>query len=143
MSQHSLKKRDRTDSWYSLLVDECKAIVTEAVFTSRWALVEGYWELGKRIRTDSNIKKYKKGSKGFVQRLALSIGLKERTLYYALDAYDKYPKLDKIPEGKNISWNKLITKYLTKKTSNDFIEEKKTVVKCPRCGNIFEPKGNY
>lgn len=27
--------------WYSELVNDCKAIITEAVFTSRWALVEG------------------------------------------------------------------------------------------------------
>ena len=31
------------------LVDDCKAIITEAVFTSRWSLVEGYHTLGKRI----------------------------------------------------------------------------------------------
>ena len=29
-----------------------------------------------------------------------------------MQLYDKYPQLDKIPEGKNITWNKLITKYL-------------------------------
>jgi len=47
-----------------------------------------------------------------VQDLAQNLGQSERTLYYALQAYDKYPKLDKLPEGKNITWNKLITKYL-------------------------------
>lgn len=41
-----------TESWYEELVEECKTIITEAVFTSRWALVEGYWGLGKRIRED-------------------------------------------------------------------------------------------
>ena len=40
-------------NWYQDLVEECKAIITEAVFTSRWALVEGYWNLGKRI-TEEN-----------------------------------------------------------------------------------------
>ncbi|MEK6881801.1 MAG: MT-A70 family methyltransferase, partial [Nanoarchaeota archaeon] len=35
-----------------------------------------------------------------------------RTLYYARQAYHKYPKLDQIPNGKNITWNKLITLYL-------------------------------
>lgn len=33
-----------TQDWYELLVDDCKSIITEAVFTSRWALVEGYWQ---------------------------------------------------------------------------------------------------
>jgi len=29
-------------------------------------------------------------------------------------AFDKYPDIQKLPEGKNITWNKLITKYLPK-----------------------------
>jgi DNA modification methylase len=30
--------------------------------------------------------------------------------------YEKYPELDTIPEGKNISWNKIVTKYLPDKS---------------------------
>lgn len=98
--------------WYESLVEECKAIITEAVFTSRWALVEGYWKLGERIREDELAQEHSKGNKTFVQDLARNLGTSDRTLYYALQAYDKFPKLDEIPEGKNITWNKLITKYL-------------------------------
>jgi N6-adenosine-specific RNA methylase IME4 len=97
--------------WYGHLVEECKAIITEAVFTSRWALVEGYWELGKRIREEYTTRKELYGQK-IAQGLAESIGVSERTVNYACAAYDKYPELDNIPEGKNITWNKLITKYL-------------------------------
>jgi len=108
-----------TKDWYKELISECKAIITEAVFTSRWALVEGYWNLGKRIREDENIKEHAKGSKTFVQGLARNINTSDRTIYYALQAYDKYTDIQTIPEGKNISWNKLITKYLPKqKTEN-------------------------
>ena len=39
----------QNQEWYENLVEECKAIITEAVFTSRWALVEGYWKLGERV----------------------------------------------------------------------------------------------
>jgi len=99
----------QTQEWYTHLVEECKAIITEATFTSRWALVEGYWNLGKRIyeetKTHPNILES-------VQGLAQSIGLSTRTLYYANQTYSKYPNLQELPEGKNISWNKLITKYL-------------------------------
>jgi N6-adenosine-specific RNA methylase IME4 len=101
-----------TQDWYTTLVDECKQILTEAVFTSRWALVEGYWQLGKRIRGDKLAQEHAKGNKTFVQDLGRNLGVSSTTLYYALQAYDKYPDIDKIPEGKNISWNKLITKYL-------------------------------
>jgi N6-adenosine-specific RNA methylase IME4 len=102
----------QTQDWYKELVDECKAIITEAVFTSRWALVEGYWNLGKRIRDDLNWSKGQQNSLYNSQDLAKSIGLSERTLNYACATYDKYPDIQTLPEGKNITWNKLITKYL-------------------------------
>jgi N6-adenosine-specific RNA methylase IME4 len=101
------------NEWYQSLVDDCKAIVTEAVFTSRWALVEGYWNLGKRIREEDGLKKWSQNEAGRVlQDLANLIGISSRTIHYALQAYDKYPEIGNIPEGKNITWNKLITKYL-------------------------------
>jgi len=101
-----------SESWYEELIEDCKVIITEAIFTSRWALVEGYWNLGKTIREDKNIKWHAKGSESFLQDLADNLKISIRTLHYSLQAYDKFPKLDTIPEGKNISWNKLITLYL-------------------------------
>ena len=99
--------------WYVHLIEECKSIIIEAVFTSRWALVEGYWKLGERIREEKGLKKWVQNEVGEVlQGLAKDLSISTRTLYYSLQTYDKYPELDKIPEGKNISWNKLITKYL-------------------------------
>lgn len=116
-----------TQDWYAALVDECKAIITEAIFTSRWALVEGYWNLGKRIREDKLAQEHAKGNKTFVQDLARNLNIADRTIYYALQAYDKYPEIGKIPEGKNISWNKLITRYLPQ----------------PRVQEIPLPEGKY
>ena len=100
------------DEWYQTLVDECKSIITEAVFTSRWALVEGYWNLGKRIREDNNWQKYAKGAYSSLTDLSKNIEIGERDIYRSLQFYDKYPELSKVPEGKNITWNKIITKYL-------------------------------
>ena len=105
--------QDNREEWYELLVDDCKAIITEAVFTSRWALVEGYHLLGERIATDSDYIKWEQNKAGAVlQDLAKDLNISGRTLYYALQFYEKYPSLDIVPEGKNISWNKIITKYL-------------------------------
>lgn len=105
--------------WYTALIEECKAIITEKVFQSRWALVEGHWQLGKTVRESRELKKFAKGSKTYVQRLARNIGISERTLYSCLECFDKYPKLENIPEGKNISWNKIITKYLPAAPTED------------------------
>ena len=97
-----------SQEWYQSLVDECKSIITEAVFTSRWALVEGYWNVGKLIREHLP----QKGITKALQDLAVSVGESKRTLWYCVQTFDKYPDIQKLPEGKNISWNKLITKYL-------------------------------
>lgn len=102
------------EEWYEALVEECRAIITESVFSSRMALIEGNWELGKRIREDINFQKYAKDNHSSLQDLANNLNQSVRTLYYALQLFDKYPSLDKLPEGKNISMNKLITKYLPK-----------------------------
>jgi hypothetical protein len=80
--------------WWKHLTEDCKAIVTEAVFTSRWALVEGYWNLGERINTDSDYQKWGTNKDNVLQDLANAIGLSTRTIYYALKTYEKYPSLD-------------------------------------------------
>jgi len=124
--------KELDQNWYQDLVEECKGIITEAVFTSRWALVEGYWELGKRIETDDNFKKFSKGNQSSLQDLANNLSISERTLYYALQVYDKYPDIQQIPEGKNITWNKLITKYLPDPQSDKPIilpEKVKSIIK--------------
>lgn len=82
------------------------------------ALVEGYWNLGKRIREDNLAQEYAKGNKTFVQDLGRNLNISDSTIYYSLQAYDRYPNLDQIPEGKNITWNKLITKYLPNRSKD-------------------------
>ena len=100
------------DQWYLYLVEDCQAIITETIFNSRWALVEGYHQLGERIATDENWQKNATGNGRTLKDLAICLDKSERTLYYAVRFYDTYPELNSVPEGKNISWNKLITKYL-------------------------------
>ena len=114
-------------------IEECKAIITESVFTSRWALVEGYWLLGQRVSQE----KYAKGNAESLQTLAKNLSISTRTLYYAIQAYQRYPTLDTIPDGKNISWNKLITKYLPHKDK----DHKHRELICPHCGlDVFTEK---
>lgn len=99
--------------WYQGLIEDCKAIITETIFTSRWALVEGYHNLGERILEDEP--KMKQGGSNLsetLQQVAKFLQCSERTLYYSVQFVKKYPILDKVPEGKNITWKKIITKYL-------------------------------
>ncbi len=102
--------------WYEVLVEECKAIITEAVFNSRWSMVDGYHRLGERIVTENNLDREEVYGKKILSGLSKSIGVGERTLYRAVQFYEKYPRLDMLPSGKNISWNKIITQYLPEKS---------------------------
>jgi site-specific DNA-methyltransferase (adenine-specific) len=104
--------QNEREEWYDLLVEDCRAIITEAVFTSRWALVEGYHLLGERIVTDESYQKAAKGNLSSLIDLSNNIGISERRLYFAIQFYEKYPSLDTVPEGKNISWNKIVHLYL-------------------------------
>jgi len=110
------------DEWYDLLVEDCQAIITEAVFASRWALVEGYWYLGKRIREDSDKMPITK----LLQRVGVDMGKSESTLWYAVQFYDKFPNINTLPEGKNISWRKVIE-----------------LLPQPKREDIILPKGKY
>ena len=76
---------------------------------------------------------YRKGEvTQLLQDLALDIGKSERVLWYAVQFYDKFPDLkmlDTLEEGKNLSWNKIITKYLP----NSRKEKKEVYCRCPQC----------
>lgn len=117
--------------WYKPLIDDCKAILTEATFTSRWVLIEGYWNLGQRIRQEGD-----KVTK-ITASIAASLDVSERTVYYALKLYDKYPDINKLPEGKSISWTKLVNKYLPE--NGETKEQKENLLQCPNC----KFKGKY
>jgi len=120
------------DKKYCALVEDIKNTITEAVYNSRWALVEGYWNVGKLIRECFADRKLTKQLQG----LAVDVGMSERILWYALQFYDKYPDLNEVPEGKNITWNKIITKYLTTSKENEIVT-KEYWIKCPKCGHKF------
>ena len=100
--------------WYVNLIDDCKTIVVETEFTSRWALVEGYHQLGSRILVEyENFQRLRMTDNELVQRVAISIGKSDRTVYYAIQFARVYPDLSLLKEGKNISWHHVINKYLT------------------------------
>lgn len=97
------------DHWYQELVDDCQAIITEAVWRSRWELILGHHLLGKRIATDPDYQKNSNGNGRIVQCLAEDINQSERTIYYSIKFFELYPDpLKQLPDGKNISWTKVV-----------------------------------
>lgn len=105
------------------LAEELKAIYTEGEFNSKWSLIETYHKAGELLKDIHHDE---------LQGLAKKIGRSERTLYYSVKFYQTYPDLNLLPEGKNVSMNKIITKYLT--TPKEKEEHKHTpLVICSGC----------
>ena len=116
-----------TNSNYQQLLQECKEIITEFGFTHRWALIELYWTLGKRINEEENVT---------VTQLAEDLGKSERTIQRAVQFHRMYPDLNALPEGKNTSWHSVVNKYLPETTE----KKEQKFIKCPQCGFEFNEK---
>ena len=118
-------------NWYTSLIDDCEGIITESVFNSRWTLITGYHNLGRRILEEkSNFHKNKVYGKAITKRVSLSLGKSKRTVELAVQFAKKFPKLDELPEGKNISWHKIVHNYLP--APNPGKKKTKTII-CPNC----------
>lgn len=121
--------------WYDSLLDDISSTWTESVFISRWSLIEGYHAVGQRLRQDDD---KMSSMTELVNKCAGDMGVSPRKLWYAVQFYDKFPDLDNLPGGKNISWSKIKTKYLPSEKKEK--PEKEEIVQrvCPTCGQIWE-----
>ena len=126
--------------WYNLLVDDCQAIATECEFTARWALIEGYHQIGMRIIQDE--REFTRCAYGerIIETVAKSLNKSPRTIYYAVSVAKQFPLIDSIPLGKDASWSQVI-KLLDNGTGHK--EECKhatteTVLRCSNCHKIIK-----
>jgi hypothetical protein len=118
------------EQWFNLLTEELKDLIVETEFASRWALVEGYHQVGTRILLENdNFERCKIYGEKIAQRIAESIGKSERTINYAIKFAQLYPDLNLLPEGKNISFHHIINKYLTNGEKSSKIVSKGELMK--------------
>jgi hypothetical protein len=98
--------------WYQSLVDDIRAMVTERVFQARWEIIRLYHGIGERLATDNDYQKYAHGNGVLLKSLSQSTNVSERDLYRSIQFYELFPDLDRLPGGKNISWNKIVNDLL-------------------------------
>lgn len=131
------------EEWFLSLLDSCHAIIVETIFNSNIELIKGKWLLGQRISEENeNFERKKIYGKEIVKKIAEGLGRSQSDIYFCVQFYKKYQAktfskaLENLPEGKKISWNKVVNKYLSDgkkdKKPRDFIsvridEEKKTI----------------
>jgi N6-adenosine-specific RNA methylase IME4 len=115
------------EEWFQSLIEDCSAIITEGIYNYRWTLIKTYHLLGERILEDKD--NFTNGGytiDGMLKRVATSLGKSQRTIEYAVQFVKKFPNLNDLPEGKNISWRKVI----------ELLPE-------PKKDNILLPEGKY
>ena len=102
----------KKDDWYQRLISECQDIIVEHSFASRWAVVEGYHTLGKRILEEhDNFERAGYGER-IAARVSESLGKHPRSIERAIQFARKFPELSLLKEGKDISWHVICQKYL-------------------------------
>jgi len=102
-----------SQDWYRELIEDCRDIITEATFNSRWVLIEGYHLLGERLlQENKNFARAEIYGEKIAQRVSKSLGRSPRTIQNAIRFAKKYPRLDLLPDGKNTSWHKICNQLL-------------------------------
>ena len=140
----SNEKALATQDWYKAMIEECGAIIVEGVFTSQWELIKTWHLLGERICQEfDNFERSKIYGKQVCDTIAKSLGKQKRSVQRAIQFYKKYPELDKLECGKNISWSKVCRQYLpepkeVKPEPEKGVLDKKGFVICPQCNNKFK-----
>lgn len=117
-----------SDERLELLLEDCKAIVVEHEFNSRWELLTGYHKLGLRLLEEKERKYY---GEQMLQRVAESIGRSYRTVSYAVQFAEKYPDIDSLPEGKAASWSRVVKKLLPEPKEEREEKCKHCIKHCP------------
>ena len=125
----------RSQDWIESIIEDCHAIVVERRFNASMEVIEGKWEIGKRIVKDSNYQKYLKGSGKLISELAQDIGLSQSDLYDCIKIYEMFDKFSNVLEtfDKTVTWFKVRQKYLGKRD-----EKKGTPLVCYRLEGILE-----
>jgi hypothetical protein len=104
------------NEFYERFIQECRSIIVTKVSLSRMELIEGYHMLGKEIlENHDRFEREKIYGEKIVQRIANSLNMSTRLVYYIMKFVEKYPDLDFLPDGVNVSWHKLVKNYLSDK----------------------------
>jgi hypothetical protein len=114
---------------YVEFIEELKAIIVEGEFNSRWSLLETYHEVGKYI-SESHRDNY--------EQIAEDAGVSELTITRSVRFYEKFPDMNKLPEGKAISWHKVVNDYLPDAKRER--KKKEKIITCPKCGHQWTKK---
>lgn len=94
------------------LAKTIKAILVEKQHNAQWELLECYHLVGYEIIEYA--RQTKSSEREVCNAVSHRLGRGIRTFQYAVEFVKKYPDLEALPEGKIISWHKVVNQYLPK-----------------------------
>lgn len=110
--------------WYQSMIDELGALKTEKLFTSRWSIIEFYHELGTTILENrANFDTSGVSAELATKHVSLSLDISLRSVQLAVQFAKMFPDLDALPDGKNVSWHKIVKTYLPAKKEEKVLPE--------------------
>jgi hypothetical protein len=137
-----------SQEWFIQLKEEIQSIHTETIFISRIELLKGKWLIGQAIEEKvGDFTRAEVYGEKINDLLSAGLGISSRELQRCRLFYRNFKMGDwdnvvaKLPEGKNISWNKVLN-LLNK--PKEIGEEEETeckhenvLIKCLDCKKIF------
>ena len=112
---------------YRSFIEDLKASITEGVYASRQELLKCYHEIGQMIASQRYAS---------IQQISKDSTIPERTLQKCAQFYEKYPDMEKLPMGKNISWHKIVNQLLPEHKESSNVDEYIVCDKCLGKGKI-------
>jgi len=130
-----------TSQWFQALIEDCKDTIIEKRFIIAEELIKMKWEIGDRILQDTgNFERAQIYGRQIIVTVSKALDCSEREIYRCLQFRKKYPELNNLPEGKNITWHKIVNQYLSDKPKDEDDPEKECqhekveiLIRCARC----------
>lgn len=99
-----MSKQKNNQEWFTNMVGEIEAIMTETRFSSQETIIRGKHAIGEAIASNE-----KNGPVTEICSLvAGELGVSKRTVEQSLQFYKSDPSLKVLEQGKDISWRKIL-----------------------------------
>ena len=113
-------------------LEELQAKITEIEFNSRWDIVAVYHEVGKLIISQPEAEQ-----EDLINTMAYHLRRRKQSLRYMAKFATLFPKPDSaLQEGKNISWEMIVTKYLREPKDQENCDHQSVTV-CRICRKVI------
>ncbi len=123
MEEKEIIVKDELDitnkDFYQALLEDCQAIIVERGFRARMEVVEGKWDIGKRIYEDNNqMNRHQIYGARIIENLSRDLGVSTSSLFSCVQFFKKFPVEDfdevvyRLPGGKEASWSKVLNELL-------------------------------